>query len=104
MRTLEELKQLLNPNGERNGKWTHVPVAKRSEVEFKDRTIIVEDYVELHEVYFDQNGEFLGITKYPVNISGNDIEDLKLYLELMLKSCNNNPVITEEEKNLIFNS
>jgi hypothetical protein len=29
MRTLEELKQLLNPNGERNGKWTHVPVKKQ---------------------------------------------------------------------------
>jgi len=95
MRTIEELKKLLNPDGERNGKWTHVPVEKE---------VLNNKYIELHEVFFDNNGDFIGITKDPVKLLAGDIDDLKLGLELMLRSCNNNPIITNEEKELIFNT
>jgi hypothetical protein len=95
MRTIEELKQLLNPNGDPNGKWTHVPVEKE---------VNGQKYIELHEVFFDDLGDFIGITKNPVQLSGYNIDDLKSGLVLMLKSCNNTPVITNEEKELIFNS
>ena len=102
MRTLQELKELLNPDGSKNGHWTHVPVLKKSIVNLK-RGDVVEEYIELHELYFDDNGDFLGIINTPSSVLGNDIEDLKLGLSLMLKSCGN-PVITEEEKDLIRNA
>lgn len=96
MRTIDQLRKLLNPKGEKNGKWTYVPVSYITTIgDIKDQ------HVELHAVYFDTLGGFMGAAEKCEIALGNDIADLKAGLTNMLKACDSNPTITNEELNLI---
>lgn len=55
------------------------------------RTEQGETWLALHEAYY-QDGAVMGITQDPVNVHGNDLEDLKAGYKLM-KLAFNKPVL-----------
>lgn len=97
MRTLEELTDLLNPERKKINKWMYIVVEKQQEMPSKR----VETYLEIHEVYFDQTGNFIGITENPRIPQGDDLDDLIKGLGMMMKDAKANPIITWKEHQLI---
>lgn len=47
-----------------------------------------DDWYQIHEVYYDDNGEINGYTERGTIVSGNSVEDIKWTLEKMLDSLN----------------
>jgi hypothetical protein len=46
----------------------------------------VDDWYAIHEVFYDKGGNVDGITKEPISVGGNTIEELKWTLTKMLES------------------
>ena len=45
-----------------------------------------DDWYSIHEVFYDKDGNVNGITKEPISVGGNTIEELKWTLTKMLES------------------
>lgn len=58
------------------------------------RVIQHEDYCGLHELYYDDGGVITGYTE--ALVVGNDLDDLRGTLELMLQDASNRGVLDEE--------
>lgn len=94
MRTIEELKEYLNPTGKLNGHWMHVIVSYEA---------AINNGVGLHEIYFEKDGSIMGAHKEPESATGNDQEDLILGLKQMLASAEKGLTITNMELTAIHN-
>jgi hypothetical protein len=55
-----------------------------------------EPFYEIHEVYYNDNNEIAGMTKYAVGVSGETVEDIKQTLERMMSACNKEVIIESE--------
>lgn len=56
-----------------------------------------EDDFSLHKVYYDLNGNIKAYTKDPVEVRGNDKNDLMKSIRNMLDGINKFPVLTMSE-------
>lgn len=61
---------------------------------------IVEDYYEIHEVYYHKSGDIHVWSKDSIDAHGADIEELKQDLYMMLEAFNK-PILTIEDNKLI---
>ena len=55
-----------------------------------------DDFYQIHEVYYDKEGNVVSYTKNGVTVGGNDIEEVKWVLLEMLKALDK-PVLDYEE-------
>jgi len=58
-----------------------------------------DDWYAIHEVFYDKDGNVDGMTKQPVSVGGNTIEELKWTLTKMLESLEYNIIDETESKN-----
>lgn len=93
---LSKLLDRLNPGLKMKDKWTYIPVQHLPEMD--------ENFVWLHELFFNEDGGFAGITENPVNIIGDNKEDLLDGLQMAMADVKTLPVLTWEEHQLIFNA
>ena len=68
---------LIQRNNNTMSKWNHRVVKTKDGV---------DDWYSIHEVFYDKDGNVDGMTKQPVSVGGNTIEELKWTLTKMLKS------------------
>lgn len=91
---LKELLDALNPGRTMKSRWMYIGVEH-------------DNFIQIHEVHFDEHGDFVGITLNPVSIAS-DIEDSKKglldWLEKTKKDIKENPILTWEQHQLIFKS
>lgn len=45
-----------------------------------------EDFYQIHEVYYDENGKIQGYTKNGVTVGGNSVKEVRWVLEKMLET------------------
>jgi len=46
----------------------------------------IDDWYAIHEVFYDEDGKVDGMTKEPISVGGNSLEDLRWALTKMLES------------------
>jgi len=68
---------LIQRNNNTMSKWNHRVVKTKDGV---------DDWYVIHEVFYDKDGNVDGMTKQPVSVGGNTIEELKWTLTKMLES------------------
>ena len=55
-----------------------------------------DDFFQIHEVYYKENGEVDGYTANGTSAGGNSLQELRADLERMLKSLDKEVLIYEE--------
>lgn len=55
------------------------------------------DWYAIHEAFADSKGRVWGITKEPIHVGGDSVEDVRWALQHMLKDIDRFPVLNEED-------
>lgn len=97
MRTLEELLTLFNPRGDIKGRWIYVLVRQ-------PENGLTDDVLQAHELFFDENGGFEGITENSVQFCSETLAGYTQVLAMVQKDVMHFPILEWDEHQLIFNS
>ena len=54
------------------------------------------DWLQIHEVYYDSDGNVNGITKEAIEVLGEDVRGIELTLEKM-KECLSKPILNYDD-------